>query len=276
MKVAHARRHIASVSEMLAEHAKVAQMRLLGRDHPSLPETHMEFCYHLHPETPPELALVVGDAVHNLRAALDIMLCDVARVRGKSPKGVWFPFGEDQADLERMFEGKRGQPLRRLGEDIKTGILNLAPHKDGHPGLRGLHDLDVADKHKVVLTTFLVGRLRPNLGLGLVPPQIVDQIGATFLEAFGAPFENFYMTVASGQPWMLQKGINPHDAVTLHPDGPVPAFGPELPFAGEPVLDVLESLAQMAEAIVEGFAAHVGSTLPTTETIPADDFLGER
>ena len=36
-------------------------------------------------ESPKDAAIILGDVAHNLRAALDIMLCDIARIRKKSP-----------------------------------------------------------------------------------------------------------------------------------------------------------------------------------------------
>jgi hypothetical protein len=38
------------------------------------------------------LSLALGDAIHNLRTALDLLACDVVRLNEKSTKGVYFPF----------------------------------------------------------------------------------------------------------------------------------------------------------------------------------------
>jgi hypothetical protein len=40
-----------------------------------------------------DIPLVIGDAVHNLRSALDLLACDLVRlIPGKSDQGVAFPF----------------------------------------------------------------------------------------------------------------------------------------------------------------------------------------
>jgi hypothetical protein len=42
-------------------------------------------------DVPPELAVVIGDAVHNARAALDLLACACVEANGRSANGVYFP-----------------------------------------------------------------------------------------------------------------------------------------------------------------------------------------
>src|SRR5690348_9159062 len=44
---------------------------------------------------PDELGLIAGDAIHNLRSALDIMLCDIAAAHGDASRSIRFPFRKD-------------------------------------------------------------------------------------------------------------------------------------------------------------------------------------
>ena len=97
---------------------------------------------------PGEMPLVIGDAIHNLRAALDLTMCDVARAQGKSTAGIKFPFAENAKKLEAIFRDKE---IKRLGPDIKKMILDMQPYKFGNISLRALHDLDIDDKHKLIL-----------------------------------------------------------------------------------------------------------------------------
>src|SRR4051794_8992852 len=45
-------------------------------------------------------APIIGDAIHNLRAALDMMACELARQNGKSDKGVYFPISDTEPGLD--------------------------------------------------------------------------------------------------------------------------------------------------------------------------------
>src|SRR5690348_1703294 len=50
-------------------------------------------------EVPPVVLATLGDAIHNMRAALDLMAAELARVNGKSDKKVYFPFAESKEEL---------------------------------------------------------------------------------------------------------------------------------------------------------------------------------
>ena len=57
-------------------------------------------------ERPPaEIPLLIGHAIHNLRGALDLLVCDVARLRGKSTNKIMFPFTESAEKLDEKLKG---------------------------------------------------------------------------------------------------------------------------------------------------------------------------
>jgi hypothetical protein len=54
------------------------------------------------------MGAIVGDIIHNLRAALDLAACDLVRIRGGNDNGVYFPFCNEPDELARsMHEGWR-------------------------------------------------------------------------------------------------------------------------------------------------------------------------
>lgn len=53
-------------------------------------------------EVPPDFSAVIGDVVHNLRASLDVLACELVRANGQSDDGVYFPFADSAAELENM------------------------------------------------------------------------------------------------------------------------------------------------------------------------------
>src|SRR5919199_1570622 len=62
---------------------------------------------------PPEFGLIAGDAIHNLRSALDIMLCDIAANHGDASRTIRFPFRDNADELEVLIKIK----IKRLPVD---------------------------------------------------------------------------------------------------------------------------------------------------------------
>jgi hypothetical protein len=93
---------------------------------------------------------VIGDCIHNLRAALDLMACDLVRAANGNDKHVYFPFAHHEADLEKMIKEKN---FDRAGVDAVTLLKSFKPYRGGDELLRAMHDLDIEDKHKALIIT---------------------------------------------------------------------------------------------------------------------------
>jgi hypothetical protein len=97
-----------------------------------------------------EAMAVLGDAVHNLRAALDLLASELARINGKSDPNVYFPFSATMAEFPAAV-AKRN--FDKAGHDAVTLVHQLAPYRGGNELLRAIHDLDIEDKHTSLLET---------------------------------------------------------------------------------------------------------------------------
>ncbi len=117
---------------------------------------------------PLALSAIVGDLVHNLRAALDLLACDLVLLAGKSAKGVYFPFCENAADLPRIIKERN---LHRAGPDIVQAVRSLKPYKGGNIALRAVHDIDIADKHQTLLPVIGATTV-PIRSILNLPPEI--------------------------------------------------------------------------------------------------------
>lgn len=99
------------------------------------------------------IPLAIGDAIHNLRSALDHLACDVVRLNGRNPKGVYFPFGTDPDTLET-------QIVEKHFDRAPAGAIQLLreqePWRGGRLVLREIHDLDVKDKHELIIPVMTV------------------------------------------------------------------------------------------------------------------------
>jgi hypothetical protein len=120
---------------------------------------------------PPAIPLQLGDVVHSLRASLDYLanaLCVMHDPTKAGNKHIYFPFGQDKANLEsRVAEMVRNQGLspgvaQIIIDEVKPWDL---PEGSGNTPLWSLNRLDQADKHRLLLPTASVGKLT---GLNLI------------------------------------------------------------------------------------------------------------
>ena len=91
---------------------------------------------------------IIGDAVHNMRTALDLMASELARLNGQSDKNVYFPFASSEDDLSEQIKAKS---FHRAGADAVNLLRGVRPYKGGNDSLRAIHDLDIADKHTALI-----------------------------------------------------------------------------------------------------------------------------
>ena len=181
---------------------------------------------------PPELALVVGDAIHNLRASLDLLACDLVRVNGKSTKNVHFPFAFDAKGLKEQIEKKNFNRASAKAIDL---LHRIGPHREGNKHLRGLHDLDLMDKHQLIIPVFQ--------GFEANNFKVEGPRGNIDLSEVRGPGDGFSIN------------RNPGDTATYESITFRVVFDETAPavFRHIPVLETLKGLAQVAGGVIESF-----------------------
>jgi hypothetical protein len=117
------------------------------------------------PVVDPEWGLVLGDAVHNLRSALDHLAWQLVLANGGSPVdgpgGTQFPIRKPPASTVTIAGGVDPDALRLI-DDIQ-------PYRGGDDGknLALINDLDIMDKHHFVIVTAMVaGGWATIVGMG--------------------------------------------------------------------------------------------------------------
>jgi hypothetical protein len=106
------------------------------------------------------IALVIGDALHNLRSALDLLYYETVELcNGVSTKWTRFPFADT-----------RGQLLARLNsalekKQVTSSVCNLIlnvvkPYEGGNLALWTLDDLNITDKHQLLIPVLKLVMLR--------------------------------------------------------------------------------------------------------------------
>lgn len=95
-------------------------------------------------------AVAIGDVLHSLRSALDIMAVDLVKHKGGNPKGVYFPMAENEAALSGRIREKK---FHRAGPEADALLRRYQPYRGGNAFLRALHDFNVSDKHSELVPT---------------------------------------------------------------------------------------------------------------------------
>jgi hypothetical protein len=150
LKIARARQHLQELETSVSDFLAHKPFAVLVEKPEGMPD-YLDFVTwvaRFREEVPHEWSPIIGDIIHNLRAALDVMACDLVRLNGKSATGVYFPFARSASDLAKQIKGKH---IDRAGPQVVDEIEKLQPYKGGNLALRAIHDLDIVDKHQSLI-----------------------------------------------------------------------------------------------------------------------------
>lgn len=256
LKLARARMHLAELRE---------RMDIFNGSNPfniyinTYLDRNPDFLFGMIRPVPPDVSLVYGDVVHCLRAALDILACDVVRANDKSADDVAFPFASSGDALEAQIKRKK---FDRASPDAVNLLKQFKPYPDGNDNLRALHDLDILDKHRMVLPTY------PML---FIPKMIVD-----WGPGSGVVFENVTLgpDLRFGIPSIPRRvvfDVAPSLRTVLDVTAPKV-------LRGKPLFETLEHLHQLVASIIEAFESLLTSgnadpplISPVTRDTPLND-----
>ncbi|MEO8557415.1 MAG: hypothetical protein ABI439_00015 [Rhodospirillales bacterium] len=197
-------------------------------------------------DIPDSFGPIFGDAVHNFRAALDILANELVSLSGSQPRKAYFPFADTADGLEDQIK----QKMRGAAADIVNAIRALKPYRGGNETLRALHDLDISDKHISILQIASTGMT------GALPMRQVS-----------------YERISGDKPNRIRLkadfskiAFTPIDLTGFSPDPPgietlgkmtgssiEIAIAKGLPFAGIEAIKTLNGLGDIAKNIVETF-----------------------
>jgi hypothetical protein len=99
--------------------------------------------------------IIVGDVIHNLRASIDHAYWDATNAFAKSEgekRNIQFPIAPtEKSFLESVIPGLPS----RVSEAFVQALTSLKPYREdgGNQALCAIHDLDIIDKHKLLIPT---------------------------------------------------------------------------------------------------------------------------
>ncbi len=196
---------------------------------------------------PERTALIIGDAIHNLRVSLDHAYWIMVENNG----GAWgdrikFPFFGDRPSAEGSIKGQ--PPSSHPSREVLDYIFGeVEPFPGGRLALYDLHKLDITDKHQLLLPTRLT-------------VQITDTAHIIFTDVSGGK-DRVWFGDAEGS--FLK--IDHNDAALRSNRGPIKYTG-ELkkalkilfgdgPLGDQGVLETLYALRKNCHSTIVGLAA---------------------
>jgi hypothetical protein len=176
LKLARAKEHVAELKSKWEAYkagsnfAAVAEKNAAGT---------LDYRVKVRTPIPAEWSLVLGDAIHNLRAVLDHLAWSAVERNSQVPgKQTCFPISKDRPS----FPGTMKDALRGASDRARVLVHRLRPYGGGNEKIWRLHQLDIADKHRLILavgasyrsanlrfTAVFPDGNRHALGLPLVP-----------------------------------------------------------------------------------------------------------
>jgi hypothetical protein len=133
VKIARGKEHIGDLAVAIAAFHQTSPYELVQEDEPETGAMNARIRIREKPQL--RLGAIVGDAVHNFRAALDI-LWRIAMRAGPGRK-TEFPFNKGPQEFENAHRGAIKGRSKTAVEILKT----IKPYKGGNELLWGLHGL---------------------------------------------------------------------------------------------------------------------------------------
>lgn len=237
LKLARARQHIEETARLWREYGDSRPFR----DGQRFGSDGIEVIWISIAHPPPvQISIAAGDAIHNLRSALDWLACELVRRNEKTPaQNTGFPTSDGA--------------LRGLEPLIAVRALSLIKRvrraKRWNEALWALHQLDIQDKHNQILTTAAATlNVETMVGVPMMGMNDAGQLTIGAIPPGGRPFPGSRGR-RRGLPSVVLTPGEEHEIYrftpTIHEHV---EFGADLVFAGgpaggEPVINMLELFA---------------------------------
>jgi hypothetical protein len=109
LKINRAKQHVNDLNGKVREYLAERPLRMVTAYDP---ETHKQtHTVKQYVPVPEEFALIIGDAVHNLRSALDIMVFGMIGNKTRKARAVQFPFAKDARGFVCAFKTREIESL---------------------------------------------------------------------------------------------------------------------------------------------------------------------
>jgi len=248
IKTERAKEHFRDLQASIATFLETNPHQVIEKDNPQSGQR--EFYFREVKPIPPEIPLRTGEVLHNLRSALDYMVCAlVGSNHGVESRHTGFPIFMD-ADEYKLQSVRKIQGMRQEAMDA---IHATKPYKcNGTVRLWQLRRLNDRDKHRLIVTTAVAfTATQPHRFSG----PVFDHLGGgggVITEMDITPARRIFPlkngAVFFSQP--LHVNVNPKFTFEI-------AFDEPEIIQGEPILPTLHELANLVDGITKTLAGFI-------------------
>jgi hypothetical protein len=144
LKIKRAKEHVQELRSQLIAFSATDYYTLAVDKDPTTGQSFLKF--EITKSLPPDISIVMGDALHNLHSALDLAISDVLFGHtGKRYSHLKFPVYPTKEAFE---SGIAGGKIKHAPKEIIALLKDvIKPYKGENDALWALHDLNITDKH---------------------------------------------------------------------------------------------------------------------------------
>jgi hypothetical protein len=188
---------------------------------------------------PEDLSIILGEIAQQIRSALDILACDLARWSGATnTNDVYFPIAKTK---EGYLDKRSRNKIKKLKPELQNMIDDIAPYGDNI--LVALNTLASTDKHQTLLGVIPSIKDSDWTAFGRGDVEVVEL-------SFRTPTADEYHEVEL----LRLPASTPIELLHLKLKCQV-VFRVE-PVVGKPVLEILTQMGRSVQDIIRRFEAH--------------------
>lgn len=250
LKIERARHHINNLQSRVESFLANKPFVLMEKHRRRAGET--DYYVEVRERIPTELPLIIGDAVHNLRGALDVTL--FAMVGDIEPR-IYFPFPRGERPTpEDIEQSIKKAHATAAGPKVVGTIKSLEPYIFGKGiALSCVHQLDVQDKHRLLILAGHRAAILVGTGQENFLPNALIQATPTTRRVIVLDAPEGAVALQIRRAYATRHLPDPVNEVRPQPDFAI-TFGDNELLAGTPVVETLDDMASKTEDAVRGLA----------------------
>lgn len=243
VKVSRAKRHIRELEDSLDSFLNKRPFRTFIGPH-KRPGKRLISVKQIH-SIPVGFSAIIGDAVHNLRSALDLLIYALVGTKNERAQ---FPFSEKgEAAFEKLLQKNS---IGQAGSRVENIVRGLKPYKGGNETLYGLHRLDIVDKHRLLLVSGATVDLKV-VDARKLDPMLSQFTGPGVLRFNGLSGGIMFNLPTQGRNRQERRAYKTREVETeFQPEFSI-CFGANLPFEGQLVVPTLWEITKEVEKIID-------------------------
>lgn len=247
LKIERAKKHLRDLEAAVAAFRATDPYHIIKHIDPNTGERVAVRKIKTHP--PAEWGLLIGDSVHNLRTALDYLICEAVTLNGNEVKTRHgFPLGHPRRKIKDAMENKVGG----AGQNAINLVQSMETYRGGNELFMALRALDIMDKHTMIIPAIVA-----QADWDIVVPLPTAGGGQSI--AFGiGPSKTSLDPAKDGEEVGRWPADLPEDQHYIQPAYDIAFTEPEV-VKGRILFPTLAKLLQLSEGVVKAFEEHIFS-----------------